>query len=87
MNKYTLLYSPESKESITNLPSEKLRHIAERILISLAENPFQGKKLLGKLTGLYSARITRRYRVIYQINNVKHIIWIIDVAHRREVYR
>jgi addiction module RelE/StbE family toxin len=87
MAKYTLLYSPEAKENITHLPSEKLRHIAERVLLNLSENPFQGKKLLGKLTGLYSARITRRYRAIYQIDIAKHLIWIIDIAHRKEVYR
>ncbi|MEK7448501.1 MAG: type II toxin-antitoxin system RelE/ParE family toxin [Planctomycetota bacterium] len=86
MNQYTLLYSPEAKESIQRLPSN-LKHIAERVLLTLSGNPFQGKKLFGKLAGLYSARITRRYRVIYQINTSKHLIWVLEVAHRKEAYR
>ena len=87
MNPYTLLYSPEAKQSIGELSPERLKHIAERILLNIAQNPFQGKKLLGKLAGLYSARITRRYRVIYQIDSVKDIVWVMDVAHRKDVYR
>lgn len=87
MRKYTLLYSPEAKESIEAFPAKKLKRIAERVLLNISENPFLGKKLLGKLLGLYSARITRRYRVIYQIDTTKRMVWVITVVHRKEAYR
>lgn len=87
MNRYTLLYSPEAKEAITNLSPANLKRIAERILLGLLENPFGGKKLLGKLSGLYSIRITRRYRAIYKFDTAKHAIWILDVSSRKDVYR
>ncbi|MEW6557005.1 MAG: type II toxin-antitoxin system mRNA interferase toxin, RelE/StbE family [Elusimicrobiota bacterium] len=86
MTKYKLAYSPEAKESIENLPCN-LKNIAERILINISENPFGGTKLIGKLRGLYSARVTRRYRIIYHINTSSNTIFIIDVIHRKESYR
>ncbi|MEW6040519.1 MAG: type II toxin-antitoxin system RelE/ParE family toxin [Elusimicrobiota bacterium] len=84
--KYKLLYSPEAKGSIENLPGN-LKNIAERIMTNISANPFNGTKLLGKLTGLYSVRVTRRYRAIYYINTSSQTVFIVDVIHRKESYR
>ncbi|MBI5358960.1 MAG: type II toxin-antitoxin system mRNA interferase toxin, RelE/StbE family [Planctomycetes bacterium] len=86
MIQYTLFYSPEAKESISKL-TFKLKRISERSFLNLSGNPYTGKKLSGKLSGLYSIRITRRYRAIYRIDTVKHIIWVLEVSHRKEIYR
>lgn len=53
---------------------------------SLKVNPFQGKRLKGKLMGDYSLRVGD-YRVIYTIYRDKLIVSIIDFGHRREIYR
>ncbi|MCU0666095.1 MAG: type II toxin-antitoxin system RelE/ParE family toxin [Candidatus Omnitrophica bacterium] len=49
-------------------------------------NPLQGKSLKGRLFGAYSLRIGD-YRVIYMIQKNKPVIYIIDLGHRKEIYR
>jgi mRNA interferase RelE/StbE len=53
---------------------------------SLAEDPYQGKKLKGKLAGYYSLR-TGVYRIIYRVYKERLLIWIVDLGPRREIYR
>jgi len=53
---------------------------------ALKESPYQGKRLKGKLIGDYSLRVGD-YRVIYRVYNDKLVVYIIDLGHRREIYR
>jgi mRNA interferase RelE/StbE len=53
---------------------------------SLAADPFQGKKLKGKFDGDYSLRVGS-YRVVYGVFKDRLLVIIIDVGHRREIYR
>jgi mRNA interferase RelE/StbE len=53
---------------------------------SLADEPYQGKKLKAELTGQYSLRVGT-YRIIYQVLKDRLLVWVIDLGHRREVYR
>ncbi len=84
---FELRYTPEAKESLTRLAHAGLKHLAERSLLRIAHNPYQGTKLAGKLSGLYAARMTRRYRVLYTVSPDQRLIIILDIAHRREAYR
>ncbi len=52
----------------------------------IAEFPEQGKKLHGKLSGLYSHRMGS-YRIIYEVYHSKLIVIILDLGHRKDVYR
>ena len=56
------------------------------VIESLRGNPYQGKKLKGKLKGDYSVRVGD-YRVVYSVHKAKLIIHVIDIGHRREIYR
>ncbi len=84
---FTLLYTPQTKEDLQKLFKAGLKNIAERALLKISANPYLGKKLLGKLDGLYSARVTRKYRVIYQISSDKSTVLILNISHRKESYR
>lgn len=53
---------------------------------SLSANPFQGKKLKGKLKGDYSIHIGS-YRAVYSVLKAILLVHIIDIGHRREIYR
>jgi mRNA interferase RelE/StbE len=53
---------------------------------TLAKEPEQGKQLKGVLSGDFSLRIGD-YRVIYTIYEKLVTIYIIDVGHRKEIYR
>ena len=53
---------------------------------SLAEDPYQGKKLKARLAGYLSLRIGS-YRLIYRILKDRLLIWVVDLGPRREIYR
>lgn len=60
-----------------------------RILValsSLAEDPFLGKKLGGKLKDQRSYEV-RPYRIIYEIQKEKLVVIIIRVGHRQGAYK
>lgn len=52
---------------------------------SLSENPGEGKPLVGNHKGEFSLRVGN-YRIVYEIENVKHIVYILTVKHRKHVY-
>ena len=56
------------------------------VLESLRRNPFQGKVLKGELIGRYSYRVGS-YRVIYKLHKGELLVLVLDIGHRRDVYR
>lgn len=68
------------------------RQTAERVLseieeVSRMEDPrSRGKALTGNLAGLWRYRVGD-YRVVCDIEDGVLVILVVDVAHRREVYR
>lgn len=60
-----------------------------RIVASLAileENPYLGKKLVGKQRGQRSYRVWP-FRILYEIWESELIVFVVEVGHRRDVYR
>jgi mRNA interferase RelE/StbE len=53
---------------------------------SLKINPYQGKRLKGRFRGDFSLRVGG-YRIIYTVDKGCLVVIIIDLGHRREVYR
>lgn len=82
---FRLLYTPEAREGLSKLTSD-LQAIAERTLLHIAANPQSGKRLSGKLKGIYSARVTRRYRVLYLVKSAQKEIIVLDFKHRKKAY-
>jgi mRNA interferase RelE/StbE len=52
----------------------------------LSTDPHLGKPLAGEYRGNWRLRFAR-YRIVYQIFEKKLIILIVDVLHRKDVYR
>ena len=52
----------------------------------ISKDPVQGKPLHGQLKGLYSYRLGS-YRILYEIHHGKLLVIIIDLGHRKEIYR
>lgn len=52
----------------------------------LANNPFIGKKLEGKMLGLYSYRVWP-YRIIYRIYKKLLLVIIIRIGPRQGIYK
>ena len=53
---------------------------------TLKLNPYQGKRLRGKFAGDYSLRVGD-YRIVYIVYKDRLLVSIIDLGHRREIYR
>lgn len=68
------------------------KQIARRIVaklheISQLEDPrSMGKALTGNLAGVWRYRVGD-YRILCDINDGRLVILVVDVAHRREVYK
>jgi mRNA interferase RelE/StbE len=60
-----------------------IRYLRERV----AENPkLFGKELIGNKSGLWRYRI-EDYRVICKLQDDRLVILVIDVDHRKKIYR
>jgi mRNA interferase RelE/StbE len=57
-----------------------------KTLDDLERDPFQGKPLTGELKGRYSYRVGS-YRIVYLIRRHELLVLVIDVGHRRDIYR
>ena len=56
------------------------------VLDDLQRDPFQGKPLKGQLKGRYSYRVGM-HRIIYTIFRNELLVVVIDIGHRRDIYR
>ena len=55
-------------------------------LDDLERDPYQGKPLKGELKGRYSYRVGS-YRIIYLVHQQQLRVLVIDIGHRRDIYR
>lgn len=79
--KYTIKFSKTAEKDKIKLKNSGLDKSCKKILNLMTEDPFcyppAYEKLSGDLTGLYSRRINRQHRLVYEIDNEKHEIHII----------
>lgn len=68
----------------TKLPPEA-KSLIKKSLSEIAASPYSGKPLQGELTGYLSFR-TKRYRIIYRVNDFDRAIEVIHIGHRSGVY-
>lgn len=85
MKLFQLKYKQKAFKSLKQLPKTAQQKILNAIEY-LAEDPFLGKKLKGKLSGKYSLRLWP-YRVIYIVKKEEIIVVILDIGHRQGVYK
>ena len=82
---YDLTIKKRASKVLASLPNEDYRKIRDAIR-ELAENP-RPKGCL-KLTGREGWRIRIGvYRVVYTINDKDQKVTILDLGHRRDIYR
>ena len=71
MVNWTLVFTKQAQKDAKKLLASGLKPQAERLLVILAENPFQKpppfEKLVGDLSGAYSRRINIQHRLVYQV--------------------
>ena len=81
--KYGLKIQKNAQKSLAKISEPFQTKIINKIY-NLANNPYYNSK---KLTGRDAYRIrVGNYRIIYEINNNKLIVLVINIGHRKEIY-
>lgn len=88
MPTYRLELSASAEKALERLALREPAMFARvsNALDDLKEDPRLGKPLKGPLAGKYSLRIGS-YRIVYRIESARLVILVIDIGHRRNIYR
>ena len=80
-NNYKIKFSKQAEKDKIKLKSSGLDKNCKNILVLMTNDPFcyppSYEKLNGDLNGLYSRRINRQHRIVYEVDEEKHEIHII----------
>ena len=80
-NSYKIKFSKKAEKDKTKLKSSNLDKICKSILDLMMEDPFcyppSYEKLTGELSGLYSRRINRQHRIVYEVDEDKKVVHIL----------
>lgn len=86
---FKIAYTKEFLKSLNKLDrniQERIFNWIENYLVSLEDPRLTGKSLQHKLKGLWRYRIGD-YRIICEIQDEKLIILLLEVGHRKKIYR
>jgi mRNA interferase RelE/StbE len=84
---FSIAWSGPSRRALARLPEKAATAAAEFLYGSVAARPRQvGNPLKLGLAGLHSAR-RGDYRVIYRIDDQRHVVTVLAIEHRSDVYR
>jgi mRNA interferase RelE/StbE len=85
MAAYKLFFKKSVQKDFDSIPKKDLKRILSRIE-SLSEDP--RPKGCEKLTGQERYRLRQgRYRILYSIQDDELTVWVVKVAHRKDIYR
>ena len=83
--RYAVFILRRAQKELAELPSEVYEHAKEAIR-NLGENP--RPRGCRKLAGREGWRVrVSDYRIIYEIDDAARIVTVLDVGHRRDIYR
>ena len=87
--RYELGTAPPARRALAGrLSAEIAAAAAEFITGPLLDDPRRvGKPLGAELAGIYSARLGREWRVLYEIDDGKQLVVVLDIRHRSIAYR
>ena len=84
---FAIAWKAPARRALGRLPEKVATAAVEFVYGSLAADPRRvGKPLKLGLAGLHSAR-RGDYRVIYRIGNQRHLVAVLAIEHRSDVYR
>ena len=84
--RFIIEFTPESLEDLKSLPKEFGALVKRAISQRLETEPLKyGKPLRGSLHGLRTLRVSK-YRVIYEVIEVKALVLVVKIDIRRDVY-
>jgi mRNA interferase RelE/StbE len=85
MARYELIYLPSIAKDLRGVPKAHVRRILQKTE-KLRDDPHPPGSI--KLAGLDRYRIRQGdYRILYSVNDMKILVTVVKIAHRREVHR
>ena len=81
---YQIVIAPRVARNLGRLDRRMMERVTRRI-DALAQQPFLGKILKGRLKDKRSLRVGD-FRVIYRLDTTLHQVVVENVGHRREIY-
>jgi mRNA interferase RelE/StbE len=86
--KHRIEVSPRAKKQLLKLDRMPYQQIARYIdgLADLDDPRTRGKELIGTLSGLWRYRVGD-YRILCKILDEVLVVLVVDIGHRKEVYR
>lgn len=85
MGPYNVFFKKSVEKDLRSIPRSDLKKILRKIeQLSSDPRPFGSEKL----TGQERYRIRHgRYRIVYSVQDFELTVWVIRVAHRKDIYR
>lgn len=74
---YKIQFSRKAQKDIRELTEQQKRKLKQILEEVVSLNPYSGKALKGKLKGLYSLRLNRKDRILYEIYEKDKAVLII----------
>jgi mRNA-degrading endonuclease RelE of RelBE toxin-antitoxin system len=81
---YTVKFTRTVAGKVNTLHPDIKKQIRSAIK-EISKEPYSGKELQEELFGFLSYRF-KRYRVIYQVNDIDKVIIVYMFGHRRDIY-
>jgi mRNA interferase RelE/StbE len=84
---YELAIHPDAEKEWAKLDGSIKRRFKEKLESERLKQPRVAKDALRELPDCYKIKITTpQYRLIYHVNDVRHLLTILSVATRNDVY-
>jgi mRNA interferase RelE/StbE len=85
MGKYKLFFRASVEKDFRAIPKKDVKRILDRVgELALNPRPFGSEKLTGEER--YRVR-QGKYRILYSIQDEALTIWVVKIAHRKDIYR
>jgi mRNA interferase RelE/StbE len=84
---YELAIHPEAEKEWSKLDGSIKRRFKEKLAKERLQQPRIAKDALRELPDCYKIKITTpQFRLIYHVNDIQHLLTILSVASRDDVY-
>ena len=84
MISFKIRFTPEAARLFSKLHPEN-KKLIKLALYELSKAPYSGHNLQEELAGFKSYK-SKRYRILYNLNNDESVIQVYYIGHRRDVY-
>jgi len=74
--RYTIRVTRQAKKDIEALSPKLKKKLYAILTETIAQDPYQGKKLMGDLLGSYSYRLTFQDRLVYSIDEKTNPVYL-----------